>query len=124
VVLALLPQPYTPELENEANKRFITQFQKAYHRPPGLIEMRGYDTGRLLIKALAKLQGIWNGPQVVQLMKTLPVISPRHGEPLQFDTHGDAINPGYIFRVKRKGNQLVNEMIGQVPPINIDDYQK
>ena len=85
--------------------------------------MRAYDAGRLLIKALAQLEGQWDGPQMVQLMKTLPVISPRHGEPLKFDSHGDAINPGYIFKVKRVGDRLMNGLVGQVPSINLDAYQ-
>jgi ABC-type branched-subunit amino acid transport system substrate-binding protein len=114
---------YTPTLENEANKRFIAECQQAYQEMPNIIILRGYDAGRLLIKALAKLQGQWDGQQVIQLMKTLPYISPRHGQQLRFDSHGDAINPGYIFKTKRDGNRLVNEMIGQVAPINMDDYQ-
>lgn len=87
--------------------------------------MWGYDAGRLLLKALTKTQGTWDGDgrQVVELMKTLPYTSPRHGQQFQFDTHGDVVNPGYIFMTKRDGNQLVNEQIGQVPPMNMDDYQ-
>ena len=62
-----------------------------------------------LAQALAKLQGKWDGAQVAQLMKTLPVISQRHGEQLKFDSHGEAVNPGYIFMTKRDGNRLVKE---------------
>ncbi len=116
-------KPYIPTLKNEANQYFIEHYQQAYNTAPDLFALRGYDTGRLLIKALAKLQGKWDGAQVVKLMKTLPYISPRHGQQLTFDSHGDAINAGYIIKTKRDGAQLVEEMIGQVPPISLDDYQ-
>ena len=57
-------------------------------------------------------------------MKTLPLSSPRDGKLLQFATHGDPINPEYIFRTERQGDRLVNTLIGQVPSINMDDYLK
>jgi hypothetical protein len=57
-------------------------------------------------------------------MKTLPLSSPRDGKILKFDTHGDPINPEYIFRTERHGDRLVNTLIGQVPSINMDDYLK
>ena len=86
--------------------------------------MSAYDAGRLLVKALTQLEGRWDGGQVVQKMKTLPLVSPRDGKVLKFDTHGDPINPEYIFRTERQGDRLVNKLIGQVPSINMDDYLK
>src|SRR6266511_905317 len=86
--------------------------------------MSAYDAGRLLVKALTQLEGRWNGVQLVQQMKTLPLSSPRDGKLLKFDTHGDPINPEYIFRTERRGNRLVNTLIGQEPSINMDDYLK
>ena len=115
---------YNPAVENAENQRFRTLYQKAHKTLPTDNAMYSYDAGRLLVKALVALEGKWNGAKVIELMKTLPYKSPRHSDPLKFDSHGDVINSGYIFRVKREGNQLVNEVIGSVPPMNMDDYQK
>jgi hypothetical protein len=77
--------------------------------------MSAYDASRLLVKALTQLEGRWDGAQLVQQMKTLPLASPRARKVLKFDTHGDPINPEYIFRTERQGGRLVNTLIGQVP---------
>ncbi len=51
-------------------------------------------------------------------------VSPRHSEPVRFDTHGDMISPAYILKTKREGHWLVNVLIGEVPPVNIDEVLK
>jgi branched-chain amino acid transport system substrate-binding protein len=112
------------ELENQENKTFVALYQDEYKTPPSHFAMSAYDAGRLLVKALTQLEGRWDGMQVVQQMKTLPLASPRDGKILKFDTHGDPINPEYIFRTERHGDRLVNTLIGQVPSINMDDYLK
>ncbi len=115
---------YLASIDNPANHEFVAQYQKAYNGSPSVASMWGYDTGRLLVKALVRLQGKWDGAKVVHLMKTLSYTSPRHGEPLQFDTHNDVIQGALIQKTIRKGNQLVNEIIGQSPPINMDELLK
>jgi branched-chain amino acid transport system substrate-binding protein len=112
------------ELENQENQTFVALYQEEYNTPPIVYAMSAYDAGRLLVKALTQLEGRWNSLQVVQQMKTLPLSSPRDGKLLKFDTHGDPINPEYIFRTERQGDHLVNKLIGQVPSINMDDYLK
>lgn len=111
-------------LENQENQTFVGLYQDAYKTPPSHYAMSAYDAGRLLVKALTQLGGRWDGVQLAQQMKTLPLSSPRDGKVLQFDTHGDPINPEYIFRTERQGDRLVNTLLGQVPSINMDDYLK
>ena len=115
---------YTPKLTNEANRHFVTRYKQLYDMRPTNHAMRAYDAGRLLVKALAKLEGNWDGAKVVQLMKTLPTVSPRSGEILKFDSYGDAISPGYIYITKREGDRLVKDLLGKVPAVNLDNYKK
>lgn len=116
--------PYSAVLDDPINQEFVALMQRTYDKHPTPYAMWGYDAGRLLVKALAELQGQWDGAKVVQLMKTLPHRSPRHGQVLRFDTHGDVVQGGYIRKTKRDGHRLVNEVIGQVPPINMDEVLK
>jgi ABC-type branched-subunit amino acid transport system substrate-binding protein len=116
--------PYVIEAANPINEHFVAQYQQAYNKPASYPAMTAYDTGRLLVKALVELQGKWDGAKVVQLMKTLPYRSPRHGQQLQFDSHSDVMNGAYIVKAKRDGNRLVLEIVGQVPPINMDEVLK
>src|SRR5262245_51658587 len=70
------------ELENQENHTFVGLYQDEYKTPPSHYAMSAYDAGRLLVKALAQLEGQWDGVQLVQQMKTLPLASPRDGEVL------------------------------------------
>src|SRR5262249_39169258 len=81
----------------------VRLYQDEYKTPPSHFAMSAYDAGRLLVKALTQLEGRWDSVQVVHQMKTLPLSSPRDGKVLKFDTHGDPINPEYIFRTERQG---------------------
>ncbi len=109
-------------LENQANQDFVSLYRKTYGNLPSVYAVHGFDTGRLLVKTLAELNGKWEQDKAMHLMRTLPVISPLHGKQLEFDTHGDPIIPLYIFKTKRVGDRLVNELIGETPPVNLDDY--
>ncbi len=115
---------YTPIADNPPNVRFVDRYKQIYNSLPDYSAMRAYDAGRLLMKALVELQGKWDGMKVVHLMKTMPYVSPRHGQRLRFDTHGDILNGAYILKTKRDGDRLLNEIIYQVPPINIDEVLK
>ena len=115
---------YESVIDNPVNRHFVTLYQKAHDRLPDAFAMWGYDGGRLLIKTLVELDGQWDGEQFVQRMKAVPLKSPRHGQLLQFDTHSDPINPAYIQKTRRDGNRLVNDIIDQTPPVNMDEVLK
>ncbi|MDM8550665.1 ABC transporter substrate-binding protein [Desulfobacterales bacterium HSG2] len=108
-------------LDNAENRLFVKRYQQKYGKLPPTFAMNGYDTGRLLVKALVKLDGKWDAEQVVRLMKTLPLISPRHGKTLKFDAHGDAINAMQISVITQQENRLINKLIGETPEINLDE---
>ncbi|MDH3601047.1 MAG: ABC transporter substrate-binding protein, partial [Candidatus Tectomicrobia bacterium] len=96
---------YEPTIDNPPNHYLVAQYKKKYEgKLPDALAMWGYDGARLLIKALMQLDGKWDGAKVVELMKTLPYESPRHGKQLKFDTHGDPINPAHIQRTERDGD--------------------
>lgn len=116
--------PWFPKLNNPENTLFLAQYQQAYGTPPGVYAVHGYDTGRMLVNALAQLQGKWDALKVMELLRATPVNSARTGKPLTFDTHGDPILPMYIFQTKREGKSIVNEFLGETPPINTDEYLK
>ncbi len=113
---------WSHDLDNETNRNFVKLYQIEYGRIPTTLAVHGYDTGTLLVKAISQMQGEWDGEQLVALMRTLPVNSPRTGSPLLFNKSGDPINPGYIYVTKRKNDKLMNEKIGSFPSINMDDY--
>ena len=48
---------WTHDLDNEANKQFVTAYQSAYGRTPTLYASQGYDTARLIGSALKAVNG-------------------------------------------------------------------
>lgn len=47
---------WSPDLDNEANKTFVAEFQKAYNRLPSVYAAQGYDTANLILSAAAKAE--------------------------------------------------------------------
>ena len=45
---------WSKDLDNKANKKFVSDFQNEYGRLPSLYASQGYDTGKLLISAMSK----------------------------------------------------------------------
>jgi branched-chain amino acid transport system substrate-binding protein len=48
---------WTPELDNEANARFVDDFRASFGRDPSPFAAQGYDTALLLDSAIAKVEG-------------------------------------------------------------------
>ena len=46
--------PWSPDLDNEANKDFVEAFKAEYNRLPSIYASQGYDTANLILSALAK----------------------------------------------------------------------
>ena len=49
--------PWTPDLDNPANRRFVEEFEKKYNRIPASMAAYSYDAAQLLDSALAKVKG-------------------------------------------------------------------
>jgi len=47
---------WSPDLDNDANKTFVAEFQKAYNRLPSVYAAQGYDTANLILSAAAKAE--------------------------------------------------------------------
>jgi branched-chain amino acid transport system substrate-binding protein len=49
--------PYSPDIDNPQNKKFVDDFRKKYNRVPSLYAAQSYDAAMLLNSALLKTQG-------------------------------------------------------------------
>ena len=48
---------YAADLDNAANKSFRAAYEKAYGKAPNVFSVQGYDTGSLLLQAVAAVEG-------------------------------------------------------------------
>ena len=54
---AVTGSPYSPDLDNPQNKKFVADFQAKYKRLPSLYAAQSYDAAMLLNSALTKTGG-------------------------------------------------------------------
>jgi len=54
---AITGSPYSPDLDNPENKKFVEDFQKKFNRVPSLYAAQSYDAAKLLDSALKKTGG-------------------------------------------------------------------
>lgn len=54
---AITASPYSPDLNNPQNKKFVADFQKKYARVPSWFAAQSYDAAQLLDSALRKVKG-------------------------------------------------------------------
>lgn len=54
---AITASPYSPDLDNPQNKRFVREFTKKYGRIPSWFAAQSYDAAQLLDSALRKVRG-------------------------------------------------------------------
>ena len=54
---AITGSPYSPDLDNPQNKKFVADFQKKYNRVPSLYAAQSYDAAMLINSALVKTGG-------------------------------------------------------------------
>jgi len=54
---AVTGSPYSPDIDNPQNKKFVAEFQAKYKRLPSLYAAQSYDAAQLLNAALAKTGG-------------------------------------------------------------------
>ncbi|VCU71162.1 Leucine-, isoleucine-, valine-, threonine-, and alanine-binding protein precursor [Pigmentiphaga humi] len=54
---AVTAAPYSPDLDNAANKKFAEAYRKKYNREPSIYAAQSYDAANLIASALAKTKG-------------------------------------------------------------------
>jgi branched-chain amino acid transport system substrate-binding protein len=57
---------WSPDFTNAANRRFVSEFEKAYHRVPTVYASQGYDTARLIDAAVRDVHGKLDDKQAVR----------------------------------------------------------
>jgi len=103
--------PYTMDLDNDANHRFVAAFTKDYGNIPGFYAAGLYINGQVVEAGLQKTGG--NTSDKEALIKALRGVSltdtPRG--PLSFDDHGNIIGNIYVRLIEKQNGKLVNKTI-------------
>jgi branched-chain amino acid transport system substrate-binding protein len=103
--------PYTLDLENESNKRFVAAMQKDFGVDPGFYCAGMYISCQVIEAGLQKAGGKSDNKE--EFMKALKSVSlnetPRG--PIKFDHLGNVVGDIFIRRVEKAGNKYINKTI-------------
>ena len=99
---------WSKDLTNDANVKFVADFQAEYGRLPSLYASQGYDTANLLASALVSA-GINDQDAFRSALKKADFASTR-GD-FSFDTNNHPIQDIYVREVIKEGDVFTNKII-------------
>jgi branched-chain amino acid transport system substrate-binding protein len=103
--------PYTLDLQNESNKRFIAAMNKDYGVDPGFYCAGMYISGQVIEAALQKTGGKSDSKdELMKAMKTIALKDTPRG-PIKFDHLGNVVGDIFIRRVEKAGGKYINKTV-------------
>jgi branched-chain amino acid transport system substrate-binding protein len=103
--------PYTLDLQNESNKRFVAAMQKDYKVDPGFYAAGLYVNGMVVEAALEKTGGKSdNKEELIKAMRSVSLTDTPRG-PIKFDHFGNVIGNFYVRKVEKANGKLMNKTV-------------
>ena len=99
---------WSKDIANEANRIFVSEFQKEYGRLPSLYASQGYDTGKLLISAMEKAS-VKDMDSFRNALRAANFSSTRGS--FKFAKNHHPIQDIYVREVVLEGDVLTNKII-------------
>jgi branched-chain amino acid transport system substrate-binding protein len=112
--------PYTLDLDSDANHRFIAAMKKYYGAdvPIGFYAAALYVNGQILEAALEKTGGKTDDPDLlVKAIRGVSLTETPRG-PVKFDDYGNLVFTVYIRKVEKKDGRLVNTTVKSYPNVS------
>ncbi len=109
---------YSADDRNDANKVFVSAFQKEFNNLPGAYSASMYVAAQCVEAALARLKG---GPErgkaLSDALHQVSLDSTPRG-PVSFDKYGNVVGDVHIRKVEKKDGKLVNTIIKRYPKVS------
>ncbi len=103
--------PYTLDLQNESNKRFVAAMQKDYKVDPGFYAAGLYVNGMVVEAGLQKTGGKSdNKEELIKAMRSVSLTDTPRG-PIKFDHFGNVIGNFYVRKVEKANGKLMNKTV-------------
>ena len=112
---------YTHDLDNAANKQFVSAFMAAYGRKPSLYASQGYDTAMLIDSAIAKVGGDVSNTDAFRDAIQAAEFSSVRGA-FKFGPNHHPIQDIYVREVVKDGEGVTNKTIVKVFTDHADAY--
>jgi branched-chain amino acid transport system substrate-binding protein len=104
------------DMNNAANKRFVTEFEKAYKRLPTVYAAQGYDTALILDAAIRSVKGNINDKDALRkALREVKFDSVRGS--FRFNTNHYPIQNYYLREVKKDSQGRLVNLLASTQPI-------
>jgi len=115
---------WAPNLDNPQSKKFVAEYEAAYHSVPATYAFQAYDAAMLIDSAVKAVKGdLTNKEAVAAALKKADFISLRGG--FKFNTNGYPIQDFYLTKVaKRADGKFQTEIVQKVFENYGDRYAK
>jgi branched-chain amino acid transport system substrate-binding protein len=115
---------WAPDLDTPQNKKFVSEYEAAYHSVPATYAMQAYDSAMLIDSAVKAVKGdLTNKEAVAAALKKADFTSLRGG--FKFNTNGYPIQDFYLTKVaKRADGKFETEIVQKVFENYADRYAK
>jgi branched-chain amino acid transport system substrate-binding protein len=101
---------YSADLDNSANRRFASEYQRAYGTGPTAYAMASYDAATVLDKALALIDGELTGETLNSAIGRVGQISSPRGD-WQFNQTRSPLQKWYLRQVRADGTDTANKPV-------------
>jgi branched-chain amino acid transport system substrate-binding protein len=103
--------PYTLDLQNESNKRFVAAMNKDYKVDPGFYAAGLYVNGQVIEAGLEKVGGDPSNKEAfMKALKSVSLTDTPRGA-IKFDHLGNVIGDFYIRRLEKANGKLINKTV-------------
>ncbi len=115
---------WAPNTDNPQNKKFVADYEAAYHAVPASFAMQAYDAAMLIDSAVRAVKGNMSDKNAVRAALKKADFKSVRG-PFKFNVNGYPIQDFYLTKVaKRADGMFQTEIVEKVLANNADGYAK
>jgi branched-chain amino acid transport system substrate-binding protein len=104
---------YSPDLDNAANRKFASEYQKLYNTTPTTYAMASYDAAAVLDKALGVVEGDLTSQSLNAAIGKIGQIDSPRG-PWTFNQNRTPLQKWYLRQVRMDGSVLTNAVVSEL----------
>jgi branched-chain amino acid transport system substrate-binding protein len=104
---------YSPDLDNAANRKFASEYQKAYNTTPTTYAMASYDAAAVLDKALGLVEGELTSQSLNAAIGKVGQIDSPRGQ-WAFNQRRTPLQKWYLRQVRMDGSVLTNTVVSEL----------
>lgn len=115
---------WAPNMDNPANKKFVSEYEAAYNAVPASYAMQAYDAAMLINSAVAAVKGNLTDQNAVRAALKKAAFTSVRG-PFSFNVNGYPIEDFYLTKVaKRPDGKFETQVVEKIFSNHADGYAK